>query len=123
MVHRRTTPQIFSNAQELRHNLTPEEHKLWGFLRKHGASGIHFRCQHAIGNYIVDFCTPSEKLIIELDGGQHLYQQGYDDERTAFLESKGYLVLRFWNSDVNNNLEGVWITILDALEQRGLHSR
>lgn len=55
-------------------------------------------------------------MIIELDGGQHLDQQEYDAERTAFLESKGYRVLRFWNSDVSDNLEGVIDTILGAVE-------
>jgi len=116
MTHRRTSPQVFTNAYELRHNLTPEEQKLWALLRKHGMNGIHFRRQHAIGNYIVDFCAPRWKLIVELDGSQHLENQEYDAERTAFLEAKGYRVLRFWNSDIDENLEGVWITLQEALE-------
>ncbi len=116
MPHRRTTPKIFSNSYELRHNLTPFERKLWALLRKHGVASTHFRIQHAIGNYIVDFCAPRKKLIIELDGSPHLDQQEHDAERTAFLESKGYRVLRFWNSDITNNIEGVMIRILEALE-------
>lgn len=79
---------------------------------------IHFRSQHAIGNYIVDFCAPRRKLIIELDGSQHLEQQEYDAERTAFLKSKGYKVLRFWNNDVMNNMDAVLNVIWDALNEQ-----
>ncbi len=78
---------------------------------------VHFRSQHAIGNYVVDFCAPRRKLIIELDGSQHLVQEKYDAERTEFLKSKGYRVLRFWNSDVINNMETVLNVIWDALEE------
>ncbi len=115
-MHRRTSPKIFSQAYELRHNLTEAESRLWRVLRSHRLNNVHFRRQHAIGNYIVDFCAPHQKLIIELDGSQHLDQEEYDTERTAFLESKGYKVLRFWNSDVTNNLDGILSMILDALE-------
>jgi very-short-patch-repair endonuclease len=102
----------------LRHDLTPAERKLWGLLLKHGVCDIHFRIQHAIGRYIVDFVAPQKKLIIELDGSQHLVEQEYDTERTAFLESKGYRVLRFWNNDIDNNIEGVMIIILEALASK-----
>jgi very-short-patch-repair endonuclease len=115
MPHKRTTPKIFSRAQELRRNQTEAEAKLWAYLRAHRLSGIGFRRQHAIGNYIVDFCAPREKLVIELDGSQHLGLEEYDNERTVFLESKGYRVLRFWNNDVVNNIEDVATAILDAL--------
>ena len=81
----------------------------------HQLNGVHFRRQHAIGPYIVDFCSPSHKLIIELDGGQHLDQQEYDAERTAYLEAKGYHVLRFWNNEVMENLDGVVQVIVDHL--------
>lgn len=57
-------------------------------------------------------CAPRQKLIIEVDGSQHIDQQEYDAERSAFLESKGYRVLRFWNGDVMNNIEGVMAEIL-----------
>jgi very-short-patch-repair endonuclease len=79
---------------------------------------VHFRNQHAIGKYIVDFCAPRRKLIIELDGSQHLEQEAYDAERTAFLESKGYRVLRFWNNQVMNEIEGVLHVIYAALHER-----
>ena len=79
---------------------------------------VHFRSQHAIGNYIVDFVAPRKKLIIELDGSQHLEQEEYDAERTAFLQSKGYRVLRFWNNDVMNDIDSVLTVIWDALKEK-----
>ena len=117
MTHRRTTPKVFAHAQELRHNSTPAEIKLWARLRAHRMADVHFRPQHAIGNYIVDFCAPRRKLIIELDGSQHLEQQEYDAERTEFLKSKGYKVLRFWNNDVMNDIDSVLNVIWDTLNE------
>jgi very-short-patch-repair endonuclease len=84
----------------------------------HQANDIHFRRQHAIGNYIVDFCSLRKKLIIELDGGQRLEQEEYDNERTIFLASKGYRVLRFWNNEVLNHPEDVIRIILETLENK-----
>lgn len=107
LTHKRTTPKIFGRAKELHRNMTPAERRLWAYLRAHRMKDVHFRNQHAIGNYIVDFCAPRKKLIIELDGSQHLEQEDYDAARTAFLESKGYRVLRFWNNEVMNDIEGV----------------
>ena len=118
-MHKRTTPKTFRRAKELHRNLTPAEAKLWAHLRAHRLKEIHFRNQHAIGPYTVDFCAPRQKLIVELDGSQHLEQEDYDRERTAFLESKGYRVLRFWNHQVMNEIEGVLQVIGDALEQVG----
>jgi len=115
-MHKRTTPKVFAKAKVLNRNLTPAEEKLWAHLRAHRTGDVHFRKQHAIGHYIVDFCAPRKKLIIELDGSQHLEQQDYDKERTTFLESKGYRVLRFWNSAVTNDIESVLGVIWDALK-------
>ena len=115
-MHRRTTPKVFGRAKALSRNLTPAEEKLWGHLRAHRTGDVHFRKQHAIGHYIVDFCAPRRKLIIELDGSQHLEQEDYDKERTVFLESKGYRVLRFWNNEVMNNIEAVLGVIWDVLK-------
>jgi very-short-patch-repair endonuclease len=115
-MHKRTTPTIFGHAKQLHRNLTPAEARLWARLRAHRMKDIHFRNQHAIGKYVVDFCAPRRKLIIELDGSQHLEQAEYDAERTAFLESKGYRVIRFWNGEVMNNMEGVLRAIDLALE-------
>jgi very-short-patch-repair endonuclease len=96
--------------------MTPVEVKLWARLRAHRLEGIHFRNQHAIGNYVVDFCAPRKKLIIELDGSQHMEQEEYDKERTEYLESKGYRVLRFWNNDVMNDTDSVIRAIIQAME-------
>jgi very-short-patch-repair endonuclease len=118
MKHRRTTPKIFKRAKELRRDMTPFEIKLHAHLRAHRMGGVHFRPQHAIGNYIADFCAPRRKLIIELDGSQHLEQQEEDAERTAFFESKGYRVLRFWNNDVTKDIESVLTVIWDTLQEQ-----
>ncbi len=115
-MRKRTTPKVFANAKELRRNLTPAEIKLKTHLRAHRMADIHFRSQHAIGHYVVDFCAPRKKIIIELDGSQHLEQEAYDQERTAFLESKGYRVLRFWNHEVMNDIESVLGVIWDVLK-------
>jgi len=115
--HRRTTPKIFKRAKELRRDMTPVEIKLHAHLRAHRMADVHFRPQHAIGNYIVDFCAPRKKLIVELDGSQHLEQEEYDTERTEFLKSKGYKVLRFWNNDVMNNIDSVLNVIWDTLNE------
>ena len=103
-------------AAELRRNQTEAESKLWAHLRAHRANGVHFRRQYAIGKYIVDFCAVRKKLIIELDGSQYLDQEEYDAERTAFLQSKGFRVLRFWNNEVLKNIDDVMAIILDELE-------
>jgi very-short-patch-repair endonuclease len=115
-MHKRTTPKIFGYAKELHRNMTPAEVKLWSRLRAHQLNDIHFRNQHAIGKYVVDFCAPRKKLIIELDGRQHLEQREYDEARTKYLELEGYTVLRFWNDQVMNEIEGVIRAIIDAME-------
>ena len=116
-MHKRTTPKVFGHAKKLHRNMTPAESKLWTHLRAHRLKDVHFRNQHAIGNYVVDFCAPRRKLIIGLDGSRHLEQEEYDIERTAFLESKGYRVLRFWNNQVMNEIENVLQTIFNVLEE------
>jgi very-short-patch-repair endonuclease len=112
---KRSTPKTLHRAGELRKEQTPAEVKLWAYLRTLREDGIHFRRQHAIGPYITDFCAPRCKLIIEVDGSQHLDQEEYDTERTVFLESKGYRILRFWNSDVINKIKDVIGMVLEEL--------
>jgi len=73
--------------------------------------GVAFRRQHPVGPYILDFYCSTAKLAIELDGDQHALQREYDDARTKFLNEKGIQVLRFWNIDLKENLEGVLDTI------------
>jgi len=103
-------------AGELRKEPTPAETKLWAYLHLLREDGIHFRRQHAIGPFITDFCAPRCQLVIELDGSQHIDQEEYDAERTAFLESHGYRVLRFWNGDVMNDINGVIGVIQEAIQ-------
>ena len=117
-MHKRTTPSIFGHAKELHRNMTPAEIKLWARLRAHQLNDIHFRNQHAIGNYVVDFCAPRKNLIIELDGSQHVHQQEYDRRRTEYLESRGYQVIRFWNHQVMNDIKGVLLAITHELDRR-----
>lgn len=107
--------KTYLRSHRMRRNPTEAETKLWRALRMHQLGGVHFRRQHSIGPYIVDFCAPRRKLIIELDGGQHLEREEYDQRRTAYLEEKGYRVLRFWNNYVMNDLDSVVQAILDAL--------
>lgn len=114
MPPRRTTPKGYKNARELRKELTPAERKLWAYLRG-DKLGVNFRRQHAVGNYITDFCSPKAKLIIELDGSQHLDQQEYDAERTKYLEAQGYKVIRFWNNQVMNEINAVILVIMEAI--------
>jgi very-short-patch-repair endonuclease len=111
----RSNPKTKHHAIKLRKELTPAERKLWARLRNNQL-GATFRRQHAIGNYIPDFCSPKAKLIIELDGGQHLEQEEYDKQRTEYLESQGYKVVRFWNNDVLNDIEGVILAIIHTLK-------
>jgi very-short-patch-repair endonuclease len=102
-------------ARSMRNTPTEAEYKLWGFLRCRQLNGVKFRRQAPIGKYIVDFVSYEVKLIIELDGGQHVAQQAYDDRRTRWLESQGFRVMRFWNDDVLNNPEVVVEAISNAL--------
>ena len=118
MPAKRSNPKTMHRAGELRKELTPAEKKLWAYLRGDKLNGVNFRRQHAIGNYIVDFVSIKKKLIIELDGSQHLEQEAYDIERTRYLESQGYKVVRFWNQDVMNDINGVFRAIEFALAER-----
>ena len=79
-------------------------------------SGYKFRRQHPVSPYIVDFVCLKQKLIIEIDGGQHVDVIEYDKKRPQFLESQYYFVIRFWNNKVMCNIEGVYETILKHLE-------
>ena len=112
----RSNPNTRHSAIELRSEPTPAERKLWSRIRD-DQLGVNFRRQHAIGNYITDFCSPKAKLVIEVDGSQHLDQREYDEARTKFLELRGYKVLRFWNHDVMNHIDGVLNVIWNVLHE------
>ena len=105
----------YQHAHALPHTSTENGAMFCTYLRSHRLKGIYFRRQHAIGKFIVDFCASRQKLIIELDGSQHLDREEQDSERTSFLASKGYRILRFWNNDVMNDLNAVMIAIEQAL--------
>jgi very-short-patch-repair endonuclease len=102
-------------ARQLRRDATDVERILWYALRDK-LGRWKFRRQHPVGRRIVDFACPEHKLAIELDGGQHAEQIEADDCRSKELGQHGYRVIRFWNTDVLDNLEGVLETILTILE-------
>ena len=94
-------------ARNLRNNATPAERILWQQLRLLKTEGRHFRRQVPIDKYIADFACHYPKLVVELDGGQHGESLEYDAHRTRVLQQYAYKVLRFWNNDVFEALEGV----------------
>ena len=100
-------------AADLRRQPTDAERRLWQVLRARQLHGLKFRRQHGLERYIVDFACPEARLIVELDGGQHADRAERDAARTRVLESKGYTVLRFWNHQVMENLEGV-VAVIEA---------
>lgn len=99
----------------MRRQATDAEAALWSQLRGRRLQGYKFKRQWTLGPYIVDFCCWERRLVIEADGGQH--NEAGDAGRTAWLESEGYRVIRFWNNDVLTNMDGVLVTIANALAQ------
>jgi very-short-patch-repair endonuclease len=106
--------QRITKAREFRRDTKPEK-VCWELLRARRVSGIKFRRQHAIGPYFADFACPSAKLVVEIDGEHHAFQQDRDARRTAFMEREGWRVLRFWAIEVFESPEGIWIAIDAAL--------
>ena len=102
-----------SRARRLRQDSTNAEAVLWRHLRNRGLAGAKFRRQHPIGPYVADLCCVEAMLIVEADGGQHDPTQ--DSRRTTYLQAEGFIVLRFWNSDILHNIEGVLLRIEEAL--------
>tara|TARA_R110000868_G_scaffold5084_2_gene31429 strand:+ start:2624 stop:2959 length:336 start_codon:yes stop_codon:yes gene_type:complete len=102
----------------MRRNMTEAELRLWLHLRN-GALGFHFRRQHPLGSYIVDFACLERRLIVEVDGGQHNLPAGlaHDAKRTQWLNETGFRVIRFWNDDVLKNTHGVVEQIIEELKQ------
>ena len=101
-------------AKKLRNNSTDTEKYLWKYLRGRQFEGFKFRRQHLIGKYIADFVNLERKIIIEVDGGQHL-ENKKDKLRDKWLEEQGYEVLRFWDNEVLTNIEGVLESIRKKL--------
>jgi very-short-patch-repair endonuclease len=98
-----------NRRRQLRRDETPAESHLWKHLRRKKLAGLKFWRQYSVGLFIVDFYCPEKRLAVELDGNHHREKDTkvYDQERTEFLESKDIIVLRFWNDDIFQNLNGV----------------
>ena len=106
-----------SHAREhsLRRNQTEAERALWTLLRDRRLLGVKFRRQHRLGPYIVDFAAVEQRLVVEVDGSQHLDSTS-DETRTRYLEALGFSVLRFWNDDVLARRDLVLHSIALALD-------
>ncbi|HZF98533.1 MAG TPA: endonuclease domain-containing protein, partial [Pseudoxanthomonas sp.] len=103
-------------AERMRAEPTDAERRMWTRLRN-GQTGFKFRRQHRVGGYIVDFVCVEAGLVIEVDGGQHLERSAQDEERTAYLESVGLRVIRFWNDDALLKTDLVMEEVWHALQQ------
>jgi len=112
----RSEDQRVPKAQRLRRDTTDAERKLWLRLRRLPVGGSHFRRQATIGPYFADFACHARRLAIELDGGQHGEELHVvrDARRDAYMQSHGYRILRFWNNDVMQNIDGVLHVIAEA---------
>jgi very-short-patch-repair endonuclease len=111
----RIPPHLTANARSLRREATEAELKLWAVL---AGQRPRFTRQLVAGPYILDLACRRVKVAVEIDGGQHAEAAGYDAARTAFLERLGWTVLRFWNSDVLENPDGVAQAVLIAVRER-----
>ena len=94
-------------SRELRANVTDAERRLWACLSARKVGGVRFNTQFPIGPFICDFVSRGAKLVIEVDGGQHADSERHDAAKTHYIEQQGYRVIRFWNNDVLNNIDGV----------------
>jgi very-short-patch-repair endonuclease len=105
-----------NRAKTLRTEMTPPERKLWSMLRAGRLQGIKFVRQMVFGPfYVADFAARDHGLVVELDGDSHAGREDYDARRTAYMESEGFRVIRFTNSEIMTNPEGVARAILIAL--------
>ena len=116
---KRINPRIGNRARELRTNQTSTESILWQHLRNRNLNGWKFRRQTPIGAFIVDFCCHEKWLVVEVDGDTHAERERYDANRTAWLESQGYRVIRFSNNDVKEHIDSVVVRILEHCEGYG----
>ena len=103
-------------AKERRRNSTEAENRMWYYLRNRRLGGYKFVREQVIGHYIADFVCREKKIIIEIDGGQHMDAVQYDLMRTKHLENNGYKVVRFWNHDVLQNIQAVMDSILNIID-------
>jgi very-short-patch-repair endonuclease len=110
----KSPPKSLEYARRLRQEMTDAERALWQLLRDRRMEGWRFRRQQPIDRYIADFVCFEARLVIEVDGGQH-FESGADKERDAYLQSLGFQVMRFWNTEVLAGRDGVYQAILTAL--------
>ncbi len=110
-------PSTFGKATLLRIKMTPEEVILWERLKGKQICNTRFRRQHPINRFIVDFYCHAAKLVVELDGGIHLQQKEYDEERTQILNEFGIDVIRFLNSDILKNIDNVIVQIESEVKE------
>ncbi|TXC71127.1 endonuclease domain-containing protein [Sphingomonas ginsenosidivorax] len=96
-----------ARSRELRANITLPEQRLWGCLSARKVGGVRFNRQFPIGPFVCDFVSRGAKLVIEVDGDSHGHSERADAARTRYIEDMGYRVIRFWNNDVMERLEGV----------------
>ena len=113
---RNVTTASVSRARQLRKQSTDAEKILWRHIRSRQLAGYKFRRQAPIGKYIVDFLCYEQKLVIEIDGGQHQLRSKSDRERTNWLEAQGFRVVRFWNNQVLAETEAVLEAILREMQ-------
>ena len=104
-------------ARNLRKNSTIQERRLWNLLKNRQFYNLKFKRQQPIGDYIVDFICKEAKIIIEIDGGQHNEPENieYDKTRTEYLNTLGYKVIRFWNNEIYENIEGVGFRLKEEI--------
>ena len=113
----RASAAVQVRARQLRREMTPAEVKLWRRLQNRQLKGAHFRKQHAVGRFIVDFFCAVSKLVVEVDGDSHSAQADYDEARSQWLrEQRKYRIIRVTNDDVHHNIEGVLEIISKALK-------
>ncbi|MFA4919414.1 MAG: endonuclease domain-containing protein [Thermodesulfovibrionales bacterium] len=113
----RNDPKLKNRRKELRQNQTEAEKLLWSQLRNRRFYGAKFFRQYSIGSYVLDFYSPTLRLAIELDGGQHSEeeQKEYDESRSEYLKVHDMEVIRFWNNEVMQNMEGVLTRIAEKV--------
>ena len=112
-------PVLTRRAKEMRKDMPEPEMRLWLELRAARFQGIKFRRQKVIGKFMADFASNNPKLAIELDGDTHAMQASYDEKRTQSLESQGYRVIRFSNSEIMRNMDGVLTRLAEIVESEG----
>src|SRR5436190_8315249 len=111
-------PTRRDRARELRRQPVPTEQLLWRHLRGRRFADFKFRRQHPVGPYFADLACHECRLIVELDGETHIGQEARDGTRTEYLHAQGWLVLRFWNTQVYDDLEAVLEAIFDTCQER-----